>query len=73
MSSSISTPMNFIGNAFLNLMHDPAAEQAAPLVAGVAMDVAKNTPINIYSNIPHFETEVTANEPDDNSGTIPGS
>lgn len=73
MSSSISTPMNFIGNAFLNLMHDPAAEQATPLVAGVAMDVAKNTPINIYSNIPHFETEVTVNEPDDNSGTIPGS
>ena len=69
MSSSIATPMNFIGNAFLNMMHDPAAEQAAPLVAGVAMDVAKNTPIDLYSNIPHFETEVNANEP----GNIPGS
>lgn len=73
MSSSIATPMNFIGNAFLNIMHDPAADQAASLVAGVAMDVAKNTPIDSYSNIPHFETEVTANEPDDSSGTNPGS
>lgn len=69
MSSSISTPMNFIGNAFLNMIHDPAAEQTAPLVAGVAMDVAKNTPIDLYSNIPHFETEVNANE----SGNTPGS
>jgi hypothetical protein len=69
VTSSVSTPMNFIGNAFLNLMHDPAVGQAAPLVAGVAMDVGKNTPINLYSNIPHFETEVNANE----SGDIPGS
>jgi hypothetical protein len=69
VTASISTPMNFIGNAFLNLMHDPAAEQAAPLVAGVAMDVGKNAPIDLYSNIPHFETEVNANE----SGNIPGS
>lgn len=67
--SSISTPMNFIGNAFLNLIHDPAAEQAAPLVVGVAVDVAKHTPIDMYSNIPHFETEVNTNEP----GNVPGS
>lgn len=69
MTASVSTPMNFISNAFLNIIHDPAAEQLSPLVAGVAMDVYKNTPVDVFSNIPHFEVEVS----NDESGNVPGA
>ena len=69
MTSSASTPMNFIANAFLNIIHDPAAAQLSPLLAGVAMDVYKNTPVNVFSNTPHFETEVS----NDESANVPGA
>lgn len=72
MTASMSTPMNFIGVAFDNLINDPATAQLSPLLAGVAMDMSKSIPVNLYSNIPHYETEVADNESGNPSGPNAG-
>lgn len=69
MTASIATPMNFLANAFFNIVHDPASSEAAPLAAGVALDVLKNMPVNLFSNVPHFESEVGPDE----SSALPGA
>lgn len=58
MASSLSTPMNFIGNVMDNIQQDPKAAQFPELAVGVAVDTLKNTPIGLFSNIPHFQYEV---------------
>lgn len=58
MASSLSTPMNFMGNILDNIQQDPKAAQFPELAIGVAVDTLKNTPIDLFSNIPHFQPEV---------------
>lgn len=62
MATSLSTPMNFIGSVLENIQQDPKAAQYPELAVGVAVDTLKNTPIDLFSNIPHFQTEVDNSE-----------
>jgi hypothetical protein len=62
MSSSLSTPMNFLGNVLDNIQQDPKAAQFPELGVGVAVDALRNTPVDLFSNIPHFQTEVDNSE-----------
>jgi hypothetical protein len=62
MATSLATPMNFLGNALDNILHDPKASQYPGLAVGVATDVLRNTPVDLFSNIPHFQTEVDDSE-----------
>lgn len=71
MASSLSTPMNFMANVLDNFRQDPQASQYPELAVGVAVDTLKNTPINLFSNIPHFNIGVeneSANVPVGGSG-----
>lgn len=63
MASSLSTPMNFMANVLDNFRQDPQASQYPMLAAGVAVDTLKNTPIDLFSNVPHFNYGVDDNEP----------
>jgi len=67
MAASLSTPMNFMGNILENIQQDPKAAQYPELAVGVAADALRNTPVNLFSNIPHFESEVDNSE----SPTLP--
>jgi len=67
MAISLATPMNFMGNVLDNILQDPKAVQYPELAVGVAVDVLRNTPVNLFSNIPHFESEVDNSE----SPTLP--
>lgn len=58
MAASLSTPMNFMGNVLDNIQQDPKAAQYPELAVGVAVDTLRNTPVDLFSNIPHFESEV---------------
>lgn len=58
MSFSLSTPMNFMGNVLDNIQQDPKAAQFPELGVGVAVDTLRNTPVDLFSNIPHFQSEV---------------
>lgn len=73
MTSSLSMSMNFIGNVLDNVQQDPKAAQFPELAVGVAVDTLRNTPINLFSNIPHFQSEVDDSEhstlPDGSSGS----
>lgn len=62
MASSLSTPMNFMANVLDNFLQDPHASQYPQLAAGVAVDTLKNTPVDLFSNIPHFNIGVDENE-----------
>lgn len=55
--TSWSTPINMIGNVMDNIQSDPRAQKLM-LGVGPAIDVMKNTPIDLFSNIPHFDSEV---------------
>lgn len=64
MASSLSTPMNFMGNVLNNFAQDPQAAQYGELAIGVALDTLRNTPVDLFSNIPHFnygDTSESAN------------
>lgn len=62
MASSLATPMNFMGNVLDNIQQDPKAAQFPELGIGVAVDTLRNTPVDLFSNIPHFQTEVDNSE-----------
>lgn len=62
MAFSLSTPMNFVGNVLDNIQQDPQAAQYPELGVGVAVDTLRNTPADLFSNIPHFETEVDGSD-----------
>jgi hypothetical protein len=51
-----STPLDMTAAVMENIQQDP---QASKIMIGVgpAMDVVKNAPINLFSNIPHYEFE----------------
>ena len=57
MAASLATPMNFMGNVLDNIQQDPKAAQFPELAIGVAVDTLRNTPVNLFSNIPHFQSE----------------
>jgi hypothetical protein len=65
MAASLATPMNFMGNVLDNIQQDPHAAQFPELAIGVAVDTLRNTPENLFSNIPHFQTEVGNSESPD--------
>lgn len=58
MATSLATPMNFMGNILDNIQQDPKAAQFPELAIGVAVDALRHTPVNLFSNIPHFQSEV---------------
>lgn len=60
---SWSTPMNMLANVLDNIQHDPQAQQQPMLGIGVAYDTLRNTPVNLFANIPHFESEVDDSVP----------
>lgn len=62
MAASLATPMNFMGNVLDNIQQDPKAAQYPELGIGVAVDTLKNTPADLFSNIPHFASEVDNSE-----------
>lgn len=62
MAFSLSTPMNFMGNVLDNITQDPKAAQYPDLAIGVAVDTLRNTPVDLFSNIPHFQSEVDTSE-----------
>ena len=51
-----STPLDMVAAVMENIQQDPQANQVMVGV-GPAMDVVKNAPINLFSNIPHYEFE----------------
>lgn len=53
----MSAPMSMMANVMDNIQHDPQGQQLM-LGMGVAYDVMKSTPVNLFANIPHFEFEV---------------
>lgn len=67
MAASLATPMNFMGNVLDNIQQDPKAAQFPELGIGVAVDTLRNTPVDLFSNIPHFQSEADNSE----SSTIP--
>lgn len=52
-----STPLDMMSSVMENIQQDPQANQVM-IGIGPAMDVVKNAPINLFSNIPHYEFEV---------------
>jgi len=54
---SWSTPMNMMANVLDNIQQDPQAQKLM-LGIGVAYDTVRSTPVDLFSNIPHFESEV---------------
>lgn len=62
MAASLATPMNFMGNVLDNITQDPKAAQYPELAIGVAVDTLRNTPVDLFSNIPHFQSEVDNSE-----------
>lgn len=73
MASSLATPMNFMGNVLDNITQDPKAAQYPELAVGVAVDTLRNLPVNIFSNIPHYQTEVDDSESSALPASSPGS
>ncbi len=65
---SMSAPMNMMANVMDNIQHDPQGQKLM-LGMGVAYDVMKNIPINLFANIPHFEFEADGSD----SAKLPGS
>ena len=65
---SWATPMNMMANALDNIQQDPQAQKLM-LGMGVAYDTLKNAPIDLFSNIPHFQSEVDGSV----SGNLPNS
>ncbi len=66
---SWSTPVNVIANVLDNIQEDPQAQRLM-LGIGPAVDVMRNAPINLFSSLPHFESEVDDRVPA-NSGSAP--
>lgn len=62
MSTAVILGMNFLGNALQSILSDPKGAQHPDLAIGAAFDVVKNTPIDQFSNVPHFQLEESANE-----------
>ena len=62
MSTAITTSMNFLGNALQSILSDPKGAEHPDLAVGAAFDVLKNTPIDQFSNVPHYQLGETANE-----------
>jgi hypothetical protein len=73
MTTAVTTAMNFLGNALDSILQDPKGGQHPDLAVGAAFDVVKNTPIDMYSSIPHYETEVGNSEPANSSGSPAGA
>jgi hypothetical protein len=69
MTTALTTAMNFTGNALDSILQDPQAGKHPDLAIGAAFDVVKNTPIDMFSSIPHFESEVDTSEP----ANLPGN
>jgi len=65
--TSWATPVNYMANALDNIQQDPSAQKIM-LGIGLAFDTMRNVPVDLYANIPHFETEA-----DDNVSAIAGS
>lgn len=55
--TSWATPMNFMANVLDHIQQDPSANKIM-LGIGLAYDTMRNTPVDLYANIPHFESEV---------------
>lgn len=72
MASSLATPMNFMGNVMDNIQQDPKAAQFPELAVGVAVDTLRNIPVDLFSNIPHFQIGVDSSEPSAISAGGPG-
>jgi hypothetical protein len=62
MSTAMSTSINFLGNALQSILSDPRGAQHPDLAVGAAFDVLKNTPIDQFASIPHYQLEDTAHE-----------
>lgn len=64
--TSWATPMNYMANVLDSIQQDPSAQKIM-LGVGLAFDTMRNTPVDLYANIPHFESEV-----DGHDGSNPG-
>lgn len=51
-----SAPLDMVSAVMENIQQDAQASQIM-IGVGPAMDVVKNAPINLFSNIPHYEFE----------------
>lgn len=69
MSTNLTTGINFLGNALDSILQDPQGGQHPDLAVGAAFDVIKNTPVDQFSSIPHYQLEDPANE----SPAVPAS
>lgn len=67
--TSISAPMNVLANVLDNIQHDPQAQKQPILGVGMAFDTLKHVPIDMFSSIPHFESEVDGSV----SGNVPAT
>jgi hypothetical protein len=55
--TSWAMPVNFMANTLDNIQQDPKANKIM-LGIGLAYDTMRNVPVDLYANIPHFESEV---------------
>ena len=68
MSTNITTGINFLGNALQSILEDPKGGQHPDLAVGAAFDVLKNTPVDMFSSIPHYQLQ----DGTDESPALPG-
>lgn len=55
--TSWARPINMMGNMLDSIQHDPQASQIM-LGVGLAHDLVKHAPVDLFANIPHFESEI---------------
>ena len=63
-----STPLDMISAVMENIQQDPQASKVM-IGVGPAMDAVKNAPINLFSNIPHYEFEANSSVQSNLPGT----
>lgn len=56
-----STPLEMMANVVDSVQQDPQASKIM-LGVGLAHDMVANAPIDLFSNIPHFEFEVDSRD-----------
>lgn len=64
--TSWAMPVNFMANVLDNIQQDSKANKHM-LGIGLAYDTMRNVPVDLYANIPHFESEVDGSVAANNS------
>lgn len=69
--SSWAGPANMMSNVLENLQQDPRVSQTM-LGIGMAWDALRSVPVDLFANVPHFESEVEGSLDHANSGSPTG-